>query len=263
VQVCVKFFRGRRDKIMDERDSLIDLLIHDLTGPLTIASTSASNLLNKEDRYGHLNERQRKSLNMVLRNTKKAQSFLQEIIEVYRSEEGLFRKEQCSVPQILRDSLSEAIEMFNPDILDELLSADSNDDFFKILKNNGVFVLIEGKYSSTPFIHDQKKIQQIIRNLITNALKYRRKHVSISISGDEDLVIMVEDDGSGIPPEKQEYIFKRFLCAKDKPKGDERGLGFGLSCVKTLIDTIKGRITVTSGEGKGTCFTVRIPPLQA
>ena len=247
---------------MNERDSLIDLLIHDLTGPLSIASTSVSNLLNKEDRYGPLNDRQRKALNMVLRNANKAQSFLHEIIEVYRSEEGLFRKEQCSVPQILRDSLSEAMEMFNPDMLEKMLSADSPDGFLQLLKDNGVFVRIEGKYSSTPFIHDQKKIQQIIRNLITNALKYRRQHVNISISGDEDLVVIVEDDGSGIPLEKQEYIFKRFLYAKDKPKGDERGLGFGLSCVKTLIDTINGKITLTSGEGKGTCFTVRIPPLR-
>ncbi|MBP8699280.1 MAG: hypothetical protein KBH82_09610, partial [Syntrophorhabdaceae bacterium] len=72
---------------MDERDSLIDLLIHDLTGPLTIASTNINNLLNKEDRYGPLNDRQRNALKMSLRNAKKAQTFLHEMIEVYRSEE--------------------------------------------------------------------------------------------------------------------------------------------------------------------------------
>lgn len=247
---------------MNERDSLIDLLIHDLTGPLSIASTSINNLLNKEDRYGPLNDRQRKALNMILRNTNKAQSFLHEMIEVYRSEEGLFRKEQCSIPDILRDSLSEAMEIVDPGMVEKLSSVDLSDDFFELLKDNGVFVHIEGKYGASPFTHDQKKLQQIIRNLITNALKYRRQRVNISISGDEDLVVMVEDDGSGIPPEKQDYIFKRFLCAKDKPKGAERGLGFGLSCVKTLIDTINGKITLASGEGTGTCFTVRIPPLQ-
>lgn len=246
---------------MDERDSLLDLLIHDLTGPLSIASTSINNLLNKEDRYGPLNDRQRKALKMCLRNAKKAQSFLHEMIEVYRSEEGLFRKEQCSIPQILRDSLSEALETFEPDLFEKISTTEQNEDFFQILKNNGVFVNIEGKYSTAPFIHDQKKLQQIIRNLITNALKYRRRRVDISIKGDEELIVMVEDDGSGIPQEKQDYIFKRFLCAQDKPKGNEKGLGFGLSCVKTLIETIHGNITLTSGEGKGTCFTVRIPPL--
>jgi two-component system, OmpR family, sensor kinase len=247
---------------MNERDSLIDLLIHDLTGPLSIASMSINNLLNKEERYGPLNDRQRKTLNMILRNTNKAQSFLHEMIEVYRSEEGLFRKEQCSIPHILKDSLSEAMELIEPGMVEKLSSIDLYEEFFELLKDSGVFVHIEGKYIASPFIHDQKKLQQIIRNLITNALKYRRQRVNISISGDEDLVVMVEDDGSGIPPEKHDYIFKRFLCAKDKPKGDERGLGFGLSCVKTLIDTINGKITLTSGEGKGTCFTVRIPPLQ-
>ncbi len=247
---------------MDDRDSLIDLLIHDLTGPLTIASTGINNLLNKEERYGQLNSRQRNALKMVLRNTSKAQTFLHEMIEVYRSEGGLFRKEQCSIKQILRDSLFEAMEMFNPDIMEKLSLAVNPEEFFQILKDNGVVVRIEGKYNAAPFVHDQKKIQQIIRNLITNALKYRREQVNISISGDDDLVVAVEDDGSGIPPEKQDYVFKRFLCSKDKPKGDERGLGFGLSCVKTIVDTIKGKITLTSREGKGTCFTVHIPPLQ-
>jgi len=247
---------------MDERDSLIDLLIHDLTGPLSIASTSINNLLNKEERYGPLNERQRNALKMILRNAKKAQSFLHEMIEVYRSEEGLFRKEQCFVPQILRDSLSEALETFEPALFEKLSSAQSSEDFLQILKDNGVFVNMEGKYSTMPFVHDQKKLQQIIRNLITNALKYRRHRVDVSIKGDDELVVTVEDDGSGIPQEKQDYIFKRFLCSQDKPKGDERGLGFGLSCVKTLIDSINGKITLTSGEGKGTCFAVSIPPLK-
>jgi signal transduction histidine kinase len=94
-------------------------------------------------------------------------------------------------------------------------------------------------------------------------LKYRKQRVDISIKGDEELIVMVEDDGSGIPQDKQNYIFKRFLCAQDKPKGNEKGLGFGLSCVKTIIETIQGDITLTSGEGKGTCFTVSIPPLNS
>jgi signal transduction histidine kinase len=248
---------------MDERDSLIDLLIHDLTGPLSIASTNINNLLNKEDRYGPLNDRQRNALKMSLRNAKKAQTFLHEMIEVYRSEEGLFRKEQCSVPQILRDSLFEALETFEPDTFEKIFTTERNEDFFQILRDNGIFVNIEGKYSTTPFIHDQKKLQQIIRNLITNALKYRKQRVDISIKGDEELIVMVEDDGSGIPQDKQNYIFKRFLCAQDKPKGNEKGLGFGLSCVKTIIETIQGNITLTRGEGKGTCFTVSIPPLNS
>ena len=130
---------------MDDRDSLIDLLIHDLTGPLTIASTGINNLLNKEERYGQLNSRQRNALKMVLRNTSKAQTFLHEMIEVYRSEGGLFRKEQCSIKQILRDSLFEAMEMFNPDIMEKLSLAVNPEEFFQILKDNGVVVRIEGK----------------------------------------------------------------------------------------------------------------------
>ena len=75
---------------MSRKDHLIDLLIHDLAGPLSIISTSTNSLLIKEDRYGPLTHRQRQALERVLRNTNKAQTLLMEMVEVYRSEEGMF-----------------------------------------------------------------------------------------------------------------------------------------------------------------------------
>lgn len=84
--------------------------------------------------------------------------------------------------------------------------------------------------------------------------------MKLTLTGDADLVISVEDDGEGIPQEKQNYIFKRFFNAQNK-KGAPDGLGFGLSCVKHIVEKMKGDISLKSGEGTGSCFTVRIPPL--
>jgi len=246
---------------MNRKESLIDLLIHDLTGPISIASTSINNLVNKQDKYGPVTGRQKATLNMALRNINKASTFLNEIIEVYRSEEGLFRKEFCSIQDLLRDALIEAIELINPNVTEKLSVEDGYDKFSQFIEDNGVTIDITGKYNTSPFCHDRKKIQQILRNLITNALKYRRKRVAVAISGDTELVIAIENDGSMIPQEKQDVIFDRFSHLKDKEDTDMKGLGFGLSCVKIIVETMNGNITLSSSEGGGTCFTIRIPSL--
>jgi signal transduction histidine kinase len=248
---------------MKDKVPLIDLIIHDLTGPLSIASASTESLLKKDSKHGPLSERQKQTLERILRNCNKAQRLVQEMIEVYRSEEGLFRKDPVSLKATLMESVLDAIEVVNPTVGDSLSRAADFDDFQRILHENGISLEIKGPYDVLPFCHDQKKIELILRNLVSNAMKYRKSKIRVSLSGDIDLVIAVEDDGEGIPAEKQGYIFKRFFPVKDKPGKDiQKGLGFGLSCVKKLVETMKGDISVMSGEGQGTCFTVRIPPLE-
>lgn len=198
---------------------------------------------------------------MALRNINKASTFLNEIIEVYRSEEGLFRKDFCSIRDILRDAFIEAMELVYPDVTEKLSGEESYDKFVQFLEDNGVAIDITGKYSRSSFCHDKIKIQQILRNLITNALKYRRKKMAITVSGDTELVIAIENDGSGMPREKQDVIFNRFSHLKENEDNNMKGLGFGLSCVKTIIETMNGNITVSSSEGGGTRFTIQIPSL--
>jgi two-component system phosphate regulon sensor histidine kinase PhoR len=248
---------------MNEKGPLIDLIIHDLTGPLSVVSTSVEGLLRKDSRHGPVSDRQKQALERILRNSRKAQRLLQEMIEVYRSEEGLFRKEHFLIIDVLKEALLDAIETLDPDKADVLARTGCYEDFTAVLKGYGISVSVEGRYSSSPFCHDQKKLQQILRNLISNALKFRNKEVRVSIHGDRDLLVSVEDDGSGIPKEKQGHIFKRFFQTRNSSDANaQKGLGFGLSCVKTLVETMNGGITLLSGEGEGTCFTVSIPPLE-
>jgi signal transduction histidine kinase len=244
---------------MTRKDPLVDLLIHDLTGPLSIVLTSVNNLLTKEDKCGPYNEYQIDTLKRAQRNAEKAKALLLEIIEVYRSEEGLFRNERFMVADVLKEALLDALEITNPAISEELCRA-GEDSFADILCRNGITINVGGRYCSESFSHDPKKIRQILRNLISNALKYRKSMMKLTLSGDRDLVISVEDDGRGTPQEKQTYIFKRFFNSHSK-KEEPDGLGFGLSCVKHIVEKMKGDISLRSGEGTGSCFTVRIPPL--
>ena len=246
---------------MDVKERLFELLIHDLTLPLSVVSTSTANLLHKTDRYGPLTDQQRPIVERILRNTHKAQTLLQEMIEIFRSEEGLFKKEAFLIEASLRESLMDALEITAPQIVEKLCCAKDQEEFQSILKPNGILIEIKGKYCQTPFFHEQKKVQQILRNLISNALKYRREQMAMTVSGETDLVVLVEDDGRGIPMGKQETIFERFVRLTDKKLPDVPGLGLGLTGVKTLVEAMGGEITLVSREGLGARFTIRIPPL--
>lgn len=242
---------------------MFDLLIHDLTGPLSIASTSTANLLHKPDRYGSASESQKRVLERILRNVQKAQNLLQEMVEVLRSEEGLFQKDFFSIEKTVRDSLLDALEMTTPHAVEKLCLVEDHEEFQSCLKDYGIFIEITGKYCKAPFCHDQKKIQQILRNLMSNAMKYRRERMGVKISGEVDLLVLVEDDGIGIPLDEQDIIFERFVRLNDKKRTSVPGLGLGLTGVKTLVEAMGGEITLESREGVGTQFMVRIPPVKS
>jgi signal transduction histidine kinase len=245
---------------MNKKEPLIDLLIHDLTGPIAIVQTSVKNLLDKKEKYG-TSDRQTETLLRILRNSTKAKTLLQELVEVYRSEEGRFCRENVVMKDLVRESFLDALEIIDPEKVEPLLCVTSTDTFFQALHTEDMVVEICGKYGDAPFPHDYRKIRQIVRNLISNALKHRKKQVTVSVSGEKDLQISVQDDGLGISRAEQDEIFNRFADLSDKTNMGEKGLGFGLSCVKSLVEAIGGEITVISGEGRGTCFKVRIPPL--
>jgi signal transduction histidine kinase len=244
-----------------EKERLFDLLIHDLTSPLSIVSTTADNLLQKSDRYGALTDQQKRMVDRISRNIHKAQKLLQEMIEILRSEEGIFQKEIFSIEDTVKESLLDALEVALPHAVEKLYQSKSPEEFRSLLHTHGISVEVTGRYCTSPFCHDQKKIQQVLRNLISNALKYRRERMGVVISGEMDLLVSVEDDGIGIPAAEQEAIFKRFVRLHDKRNAHIQGLGLGLTGVKTLVEAMGGNITLESKENVGTRFIVRIPPI--
>jgi CheY-like chemotaxis protein len=267
VKKCEPLKRGKEREGSEsleikEKVYLFDLLMHDLSGPLSVASTSAENLLNKVDRYGPLTDQQKRTLERVLRNIRKSQTLLQEMVEIFRSEEGLFQKDHFQIEGTVRESLLDVMEIVAPHAVEELLCAKDQKEFQEVLNANGIFIEFTGKYCESPFCHDQKKVQQILRNLMSNAMKYRRRRMTVYVSGESDLCVSVEDDGVGIPEEDQEAIFERFVRLNDKRYAGVPGLGLGLTGVKALLEAMKGEIKLESREGLGTRFMISIPPLH-
>jgi signal transduction histidine kinase/PAS domain-containing protein len=106
---------------------------------------------------------------------------------------------------------------------------------------------------------DPVKIEQVIANLVGNALKYGAKK-PVEVSGrkiDDYALIQIKDQGIGIPQGKQVEIFKPFSRAV--AKNEFEGLGLGLYIASQIIKAHKGEISVVSEEGKGSLFTIKLP----
>ncbi len=112
---------------------------------------------------------------------------------------------------------------------------------------------------------DKDLMDIIIRNLLSNAIKYtpRGGRISIllkdkTISG-EGISLKICDNGIGIPPTKQKYLFTATEIESTPGTENEKGTGFGLKLCDELVKINNGTITVDSLEGEGTCFTITLP----
>ena len=109
---------------------------------------------------------------------------------------------------------------------------------------------------------DERRLKEILNNLISNALKFSYPDTSILVSMSLDdgwCVISVKDQGIGIKGEEIEKLFTPFAQLTNLPTGDEKSTGLGLSIVKNLVELLGGSISVSSIENQGTTFTVRLP----
>ncbi len=109
---------------------------------------------------------------------------------------------------------------------------------------------------------DEKRIQQVLVNLIGNAIKFTDQGcvtVKIYQPGPTNWCMQISDTGVGIPKEAQEYIFEPFRQVSNERTYENRGTGLGLSIVKQLVIMMDGMITVDSEPDQGSTFTVTLP----
>lgn len=112
------------------------------------------------------------------------------------------------------------------------------------------------------FVYSRKTaVKQVLRNLLTNALKYSPLHMDVEVSffkEEDSFGFFVQDFGPGIDPEHQKTIFKLFTTLKHKDHQGNTGTGLGLSIVKRIVDGLGGEIELASELGKGCRFTVTL-----
>ena len=130
--------------------------------------------------------------------------------------------------------------------------------FFAEQRQVGVFV--EGE--PVTLQADARMLEELAGNLIDNAIKYNRPggHVWVKVANEGAWVVLrVQDDGIGIPPEHHARVFERFYRVDKSRSKQTGGTGLGLSIVKHIAERHGGMVRVETAEGGGTVFTVRLP----
>ena len=110
---------------------------------------------------------------------------------------------------------------------------------------------------------DRDKINQVLTNLIGNAIKFTpvqgRVTVSASRNGGESVQVSVSDTGPGVPPDEKEKIFAKFYRIAEVNGENSKGTGLGLAISKALVELHGGKIWVESEAGRGSTFSFTLP----
>lgn len=226
----------KQKKVSDVKTDFINNITHELKTPLTTLSVSTKILERKE-----VQENQ-EVFNSVLETIQRQNVRLQNIVD-----------------QVMSNSLGfEEIELQKEKVKVNLLLQTIIDDFN--LAHPTVKIKSELSTSDVTLLLDKFHLTTAINNVLENAVKYGCQNIIIQSSIKNQLFnLSIQDDGIGIPKEKQSLLFEKFYRVAQGNLHNVKGLGLGLYYVNQIIKAHKGSIKVVSDLGKGASFTISIP----
>ncbi len=216
---------------------------HELRNPLAVILAPVERMLRSEEEQG-----KRRDLEVVLRSARKMQEMVDQLLDFRKVDKG--RLELSPSGGELISFVREAVQNLEP---------------LWVKKEQHV------EFSSDPnsclCSFDSEVLQKIVDNLVSNAIKYSEEGMGIyvevtveQLGGWDELILIVEDEGVGIPIHEQDNILKPFY--RISQDGAEEGSGVGLALVSQLVQLWGGTIAVKSAGskgGKGTRFIVKLP----
>lgn len=230
---------SRMKVIDDSRQEFVSNVSHELKTPMTSIKILADSLMQQPDAPKEL-----------------YQEFMQDITQEIEREN-----------KIITDLLS-LVKMDKTEAQMNIASVDMNELLENILKRlrpiarkRDVEVVFESIRPVSAEV-DDVKISQAFTNLVENAIKYNKEHGWVKVLLDADhqfFTVEISDSGIGIPEEDYEHIFERFYRVDKSHSREIGGTGLGLAITRKAILLHRGSIKVSSVEGEGTCFTVKIP----
>ncbi|MGI2904471.1 ATP-binding protein [Tolypothrix sp. VBCCA 56010] len=235
-----KACRAEAEATNRTKDQFLAIISHELRSPLN-AILGWTKLIQG----GKLDDlATARALATIERNAKLQNELIQDLLDFSRISEGKLRLELCPVD--LTQIINAAIDVVRP-----LADAKS--------------IAIESALEFTigEVFGDANRLQQVLWNLLTNAIKFTPEQGQIAIwleRVESEAQITVSDTGIGISPDFLPNVFEQFCQADNQYTARHKGLGLGLAIVRSLVEMHNGTITAASdGEGLGATFTVRLP----
>jgi two-component system phosphate regulon sensor histidine kinase PhoR len=228
----------RTERLEHVRQEFLSNVSHELRTPLTSIIAFVETLENGALEDGESCQR---FLSIIRKNASRMHGLIDDILELTAIEGGNVQLRAAPV------ELRELVQ----DVCASLTA-----------KAAAQSVTLQNKVGPEVLVHaDERRLEQMLTNLIDNAIKFSREHGTVVIShepGTRDR-ILVHDDGDGIPAQHLERLFERFYRVDRARSRDLGGTGLGLAIVKHLALLHGGEVTVTSELGKGSTFTIHLP----
>ena len=237
-----------------------EILVHDLKVPVSVIDAGAKSLLNRQDVYGPLTDKQVKVLKRIIRNTLTTQRLVNDVMELGRSREGVMITSDFPIFELVRSVLIELFDLANPDTVEKIRKTQSYNELNKIIETNSIKLKFDRKIWMVKVHLDYAKVKQILRNLVTNAFKHKSSLVEIiGEIIDNKLILKIKDDGRGIPEADHKKIFETYFTTGSSIENAIESHGLGLAGVMVLLKDMGGKLILDSDHGKGAEFTVTIP----
>ncbi|MFH1438488.1 MAG: HAMP domain-containing sensor histidine kinase [Pseudomonadota bacterium] len=231
-------------KLEKMKADLALVIYHDLRSPLAAVQSCLNVVL--EGFVGELNPRQMDMLRRADEDIEKLLTFITDLLDLSQIEMSPSAQHFC--PARLKE------------LLDHIVKSNASRAERKELTVNTDIP------DDLPEIYaDTSKMEQVFRNIIGNAIKYTNPGGTVDIRAREEggfIVVTVTDSGIGMSQEDLAKIFDVFYRAPGARAMEKVGTGLGLPIAKRIIDDHWGTIRVTSEEGKGSVFTVTLPPAK-
>jgi two-component system, OmpR family, sensor kinase len=240
----------------------IDLLIHDLKVPLAVIEAGLVSLMTKQEKYGPVTQQQAKVFARVLRNTKVLKALVNDALELGRSEKGVINPSHFRMSSLIEEVLEEIFDLTDAGASEQIRECAKLSRLSDMLAQRGIVLCVPEKLWEEEVCLDLAKVNQILRNLLNNALKYRKKVVELKVERtDTSLIFSVKDDGEGIPADYHQKIFECYFQMEPDSRGSctVRGHGLGLAGVMVLVEDLGGQLFLDSDVGQGTRFLVKLP----
>jgi signal transduction histidine kinase len=243
--VQIKEVQGLAQRAIEANEfktRFIARISHELRTPLG-AVMGMSEML-QENVYGPLTPAQQDIARRILNNTHVLDQVFTELLDQSRIESG----------QLLLK-----VGEFSPKVLAQ--NVHSNNLPLALQKGLAMHVEIDPALPDV-LIGDKARIEQILSNLVVNAIKYTQSGdivIRVRKEGNAQWILQVKDSGIGISEEDQSYIFEPFRQVDETVGRKFGGVGLGLSIVQQLVKAMDGTVSVESRVGKGSTFTVVLP----
>lgn len=240
-------YSNRRDKdqnmetLAAKKDSIMEILAHDLAGPLNNIKDIAS--LLADELKGHNHPKLDKLIGMIEKTSERSIRLIREFVkaEFLQSEKSELVKERVDIVA----KMKEVIEQYQES------EHEIQKKFRLKTSDETIFVKI-----------DVYKFTQVTNNLISNSIKFTKDggEITLTLEDKQDkTLISVADNGIGIPAKYHENLFDKFNKARREGLKGEPSVGLGMSIIKTIVEWHNGKIWFESKENEGSIFYIELP----